>query len=62
MEAARILTERGHEVVLYEKENKLGGKLPAASALVYMMGSAAILNMLLEKRWLAAQESSWEGG
>jgi 2,4-dienoyl-CoA reductase-like NADH-dependent reductase (Old Yellow Enzyme family)/thioredoxin reductase len=33
MEATRMLTKRGHEVVLYEKETKLGGHLPEASAL-----------------------------
>ena len=33
MEAARILTERGHEVHLYEKEAALGGRFPEASAL-----------------------------
>lgn len=33
MEAARILTERGHEVHLYEKEASLGGRFPEASAL-----------------------------
>jgi len=38
MEAALVLTERGHEVVLYEREAELGGKLSAASALVYKDG------------------------
>ncbi len=38
MEAARVLTERGHAVVLYEKQQKLGGRLPEASALVYKDG------------------------
>lgn len=33
MEAARILADRGHEVSLYEKSGKLGGRLPEASAL-----------------------------
>ena len=33
MEAARILTERGHQVSLYEKTGTLGGRLPEASAL-----------------------------
>jgi len=32
MEAARELTERGHEVVLYEKTDRLGGRLQEASA------------------------------
>lgn len=33
MEATRILADRGHEVHLYEKEDKLGGRLYEASAL-----------------------------
>jgi 2,4-dienoyl-CoA reductase (NADPH2) len=31
MEAARVAAVRGHEVILYEKENKLGGLLPLAA-------------------------------
>ena len=31
MEAARVAALRGHEVLLYEKENKLGGSLPLAA-------------------------------
>ena len=31
MEAARVAALRGHKVVLYEKEMRLGGKLPTAS-------------------------------
>jgi 2,4-dienoyl-CoA reductase (NADPH2) len=31
MEAARVAAIRGHEVLLYEKENKLGGLLPMAA-------------------------------
>ena len=31
MEAARVAASRGHEVVLYEKEGKLGGLIPIAS-------------------------------
>ena len=27
MEAARVLTEKGYNVTLYEKNNKLGGQL-----------------------------------
>jgi 2,4-dienoyl-CoA reductase-like NADH-dependent reductase (Old Yellow Enzyme family)/thioredoxin reductase len=38
MEAARILTARGHNVKLFEMEDKLGGHLPEASALVYKDG------------------------
>lgn len=38
MEAARILCARGHDVILYEKEEKLGGHLPEASALVFKDG------------------------
>ena len=33
MEAARILAERGHEVILCEKTSALGGRLPEASSL-----------------------------
>ena len=33
MTAARTLAARGHEVVLYEREEKLGGRLPEASKL-----------------------------
>lgn len=38
MEAARILSARGHDVVLYEKREQLGGHLPEASALVIKDG------------------------
>ena len=38
MEATRVLTERNFDVVLYEKENDLGGRLPEASALTYKDG------------------------
>jgi 2,4-dienoyl-CoA reductase (NADPH2) len=31
MEAARVAALRGHEVVLFEKENKLGGSIPLAA-------------------------------
>lgn len=31
LEAARVAAERGHRVVLYEKEHRLGGSLPVAS-------------------------------
>jgi len=31
MEAARVAALRGHEVILYEKEHKLGGSLPMAA-------------------------------
>jgi 2,4-dienoyl-CoA reductase (NADPH2) len=31
MEAARVAALRGHEVILYEKESKLGGSLPLAA-------------------------------
>jgi 2,4-dienoyl-CoA reductase (NADPH2) len=31
MEAARVASLRGHEVILYEKERKLGGQLPLAA-------------------------------
>ena len=38
MKATRMLTERGYEVVLYEKQEKLGGRLPEASALYLKEG------------------------
>jgi 2,4-dienoyl-CoA reductase (NADPH2) len=31
MEAARVAASRGHQVILYEKQNKLGGSLPLAA-------------------------------
>ena len=31
MEAARVAALRGHEVILYEREHKLGGLLPLAA-------------------------------
>ena len=33
MEAARVAALRGHEVVLYEKEHKLGGSIPVAATI-----------------------------
>ncbi len=38
MASAQYLTERGHEVVLYEKDDKLGGRLQEASALSFKDG------------------------
>ncbi len=38
MEAARVLDKRNFEVVLYEKEPELGGRLPEASALPFKDG------------------------
>jgi len=38
MAATQYLTERGHEVVLYEKSGKLGGRLPEASSLSFKDG------------------------
>ncbi len=38
MEATRVLTDRGFDVVLYEKDEKLGGRLPEASALIFKDG------------------------
>jgi len=38
MAAAQYLAERGHEVVLYEKAGKLGGRMPEASALCFKEG------------------------
>ena len=46
MEAAYIAAERGHEVVLYEKEAELGGHIHAASKPMYKEEIHYILNYL----------------
>ncbi len=38
MEATRVLAERGYEVVLYDKAQQMGGRLPEASALSFKDG------------------------
>jgi 2-enoate reductase len=50
MEMAMYLTERGHKVALYEKENELGGQWNIACALPGKKGYAALTDYL--KRWL----------
>jgi len=50
MEMAMYLTERGHTVALYEKENELGGQWNIACALPGKKGYAALTDYL--KRWL----------
>ncbi len=45
MEAARVAALRGHQVILYEKENKVGGSLPLAS-IVKDVESENILNTI----------------
>ena len=50
MEMAMYLTERGHKVSLYEKENELGGQWNIACALPGKKGYAALTDYL--KRWL----------
>ena len=50
MEMAMYLTERGHQVSLYERENELGGQWNIACALPGKGGYAALTDYL--KRWL----------
>jgi NADPH-dependent 2,4-dienoyl-CoA reductase/sulfur reductase-like enzyme len=49
MKAARLLTKRGHEVVLYEKEDKLGGRLYEASSLFLKPGFKRYLDYAVRK-------------
>jgi 2,4-dienoyl-CoA reductase-like NADH-dependent reductase (Old Yellow Enzyme family)/NADPH-dependent 2,4-dienoyl-CoA reductase/sulfur reductase-like enzyme len=42
LEAARIAALRGHEVVLYEKEDRLGGQLRLASVPLYKQGISSL--------------------
>ncbi len=51
MEAARVAALRGHEVMLYEKEHKLGGLLPLAS----LVKNARLENLEDIIRYLKAQ-------
>ncbi len=50
MEVAMYLTERGHQVSLYERESELGGQWNIACALPGKGGYAALTDYL--KRWL----------
>ena len=49
MAAAQYLTERGHEVVLYEKADKLGGRMYEASALSFKHGFRRYLEYTIRK-------------
>ena len=49
MEAARVLTIRGHEVSLYEKTDQLGGMFIAASAMIFKESDKRLI------RWYARQ-------
>ena len=46
MEAARIAAMRGHEVILYEKESKLGGQINIAMRAPYLDGLEEIIRYL----------------
>ncbi len=46
--AAKIATERGHEVTLYEKEKKLGGQVLGAAALPYRKDWSAFIQTLIQ--------------
>ncbi len=56
MEAARILTERGHEVHLYEKEASLGGRFPEASALWLKEGFRRYYDFAVRKTFSCGAE------
>ena len=47
LEAARIAALRGHEVVLYEREDRLGGQLTIASVPPYKQGISLLLKSLI---------------
>ena len=49
MASAQYLTERGHEVVLYEKADKLGGRLYESSALSFKDGFRRYLEYTIRK-------------
>jgi 2,4-dienoyl-CoA reductase-like NADH-dependent reductase (Old Yellow Enzyme family)/thioredoxin reductase len=49
MASAQYLTERGHEVVLYEKADRLGGRLFEASALSFKDGFRRYLDYTVRK-------------
>ena len=49
MEAAQILTQRGHEVILCEKQDRLGGALHEASALPLKEGFRRYLEYTVRK-------------
>jgi 2,4-dienoyl-CoA reductase-like NADH-dependent reductase (Old Yellow Enzyme family)/thioredoxin reductase len=49
MEAALVASSRGHEVILYEKNDKLGGNLNLASALSFKGDMRKYLDWLIRK-------------
>jgi 2,4-dienoyl-CoA reductase-like NADH-dependent reductase (Old Yellow Enzyme family)/thioredoxin reductase len=49
MKAARLLARRGHEAVLYEKEERLGGRLYEASSLFLKPGFKRYLDYAVRK-------------
>ncbi|MCL2201898.1 MAG: NAD(P)/FAD-dependent oxidoreductase [Oscillospiraceae bacterium] len=49
MAATNYLTQRGHEVVLYEKDDKLGGRLEESSALSFKEGFRAYKEFQINK-------------
>ena len=49
MASTQYLTERGHDVVLYEKADKLGGRLFEASALSFKDGFRRYLEYTVRK-------------
>lgn len=48
MFASHVLTDRGHDVVLYEKEEKLGGRFPELSALPIKEGHRAYFDYMVK--------------
>jgi len=49
LEAALIAAERGHKVILYEKEENLGGNLKCAAAPPFKVDMKSFLNWLVNK-------------
>jgi NADPH-dependent 2,4-dienoyl-CoA reductase/sulfur reductase-like enzyme len=49
LEVSRIATQRGHRVVLYEEEDKLGGQLQLASIPLYKQGISALTKFLVSQ-------------
>jgi NADPH-dependent 2,4-dienoyl-CoA reductase/sulfur reductase-like enzyme len=47
LEAARIAALRGHQVLLYEREEKLGGQLRLASVPPYKQGISSLMKFLI---------------
>jgi len=49
LEAARVAALRGHKVVLYEKEDRLGGQLHLASIPLYKQGISSLTKFLVSQ-------------